>query len=154
MIRRTNGFSLHELMVIIGIMAIMAAIAMPNLIGWLPKYRLSTAAREMMGAMEQARLTAIRRSADVVVALDYAANSYRMSLDGGTVKAATLPAGVDLKEPASGSLGSGFRFNSQGMPVDASGNATAGRVVLAAGERVPEKSIRINAGGHVRIQAE
>jgi hypothetical protein len=40
------------------------------------------------------------------------------------------------------------------MPVDASGNATAGRVVLAAGERVPEKSIRVNAGGHVRIQAE
>ncbi len=152
MIRRNTGFSLHELMVIIGIIAIMAAVAMPNLIGWLPRYRLGTAAREVMGAMEHARMTAIRRNADVVVAFDYAANSYRTTLEGGTVKAGALPAGVDLKEPSSGSLGAVFRFNSQGMPVDASGNATAGRVVLAAGERVPEKSIRVNAGGNVRIQ--
>jgi prepilin-type N-terminal cleavage/methylation domain-containing protein len=153
MIRRNDGFSLNELMVVIGIIAIMAAIAMPNLIGWLPKYRLSAAAREMMGAVEHARTTAIRHNADVIVTFDFAANSYRATLDGNTVKAGVLPAGIDLKEPPSGSLGPVFRFNSQGMPVDASGNATAGRVVVAAGAHVPEKAIRVNVGGNVRIQA-
>lgn len=153
MIRDNRGFSLQEVMTVIGIIAVLATIAVPNLIGWLPKYRSSSGAREIMGALEHARMTAIRQNAAVDVAFDFEANSYRTSLDGNTLKAGTLAASVDLKEPSSSqSLGAAFRFNNQGMPVDAGGNAIAGSVVLAAGSHAPEKQIRVNAGGNVRIQ--
>ena len=62
MLRKNAGFSLTELMTVIGILALMCGIAMPNLIGWLPKYRMGNAAPELMGAMEHARMTAVRRN--------------------------------------------------------------------------------------------
>ena len=69
MLRKNAGFSLTELMVIIGIMGIMAGIAMPNLIGWLPKYRMGSAARELLGTLEFARLTAVKRNVATLVSV-------------------------------------------------------------------------------------
>jgi len=153
MLRKNTGFSLTELMTVIGIIALMCGIAMPNLIGWLPKYRMGTAARELMGAMEHARMTAVRRNVNVDVAFDFAANSYRTSVGGKTVRAGSLPPGIDLKEPSSDSIGASFRFNNQGMPVDNANTTKAGKMVIADnGGRYPIKVVSVNAGGNVKIE--
>ena len=46
--RNNNGFTLMELMVTIAIIAIIAVTAIPSMIGWFPRYRLSTGARDSM----------------------------------------------------------------------------------------------------------
>ena len=146
MLRKNAGFSLTELMVIIGIIGIMAGIAMPNLIGWLPKYRMGSAAREILGTLEFARLTAVKRNAATLVTLDYANDLVRITVGATTVRTIRMPAGIDLKEPASPSLGASFNFNGQGMA------DKSGEVLISDGGRHPDKRVTLSTGGSIKIQ--
>jgi len=146
MLRKNAGFSLTELMVIIGIMGIMAGIAMPNLIGWLPKYRMGSAAREILGTLEFARLTAVKRNVATFVTLDYANDLVRVTVGATTVRTIRMPAGIDLKEPASPSLGASFNFNGQGMA------DKSGEVLISDGGRHPDKKVTLSTGGSIKIQ--
>jgi type II secretory pathway pseudopilin PulG len=146
MLRKNAGFSLTELMVIIGIMGIMAGIAMPNLIGWLPKYRMGSAAREILGTLEFARLTAVKRNVATLVTLDYANDLVRVTVGATTVRTIRMPAGIDLKEPASPSLGASFNFNGQGMA------DKSGEVLISDGGRHPDKRVTLSTGGSIKIQ--
>jgi Tfp pilus assembly protein FimT len=145
MLRKNAGFSLTELMVIIGIMALMSAIAMPNLVGWLPKYRMGSAARDILGTFEFARLTAVKRNAVTLVTLDYANELVRITVGADTVRTIRMPAGIDLKQSASNSLGASFNFNGQGMA------DKAGDVVISDGGRHPDKKVSLSAGGSIKI---
>ena len=73
--RKDSGFTMIELMVVIGIMAILSAIAIPSYIKWLPKHRVGSAARAVMSAMEFARSNAIKRNTVVRVDFDWANES-------------------------------------------------------------------------------
>jgi len=146
MLRKNAGFSLTELMVIIGIIGIMAGIAMPNLIGWLPKYRMGSAAREILGTLEFARLTAVKRNAATLVTLDYANDLVRVTVGATTVRTIRMPAGIDLKEPASPSIGASFNFNGQGMA------DKSGEVLISDGGRHPDKRVTLSTGGSIKIQ--
>lgn len=57
---KERGFTLTELMVTLGVFAILAGIAIPAFSGWLPKYRLKSAARELYSDFQLAKITAIR----------------------------------------------------------------------------------------------
>jgi type IV fimbrial biogenesis protein FimT len=146
MLRKNAGFSLTELMVIIGIIGIMAGVAMPNLIGWLPKYRMGSAAREILGTLEFARLTAVKRNVATLVTLDYANDLVRITVGATTVRTIRMPAGIDLKEPASPSLGASFNFNGQGMA------DKSGEVLISDGGRHPDKKVTLSTGGSIKIQ--
>ena len=82
---RTRGFTLIEVMVVISMIAILSAIAVPNYIGWLPKYRLSTSARDVLSDLEYARGTAIKVNASVIVEFDTVNNTYRLWVDNGAL---------------------------------------------------------------------
>ena len=65
---KQSGVSLIEIMTVIGIMGIVASIAIPNYIGWLPKARLNGAARQVMGDLMAARMKAVSQNTTVTVA--------------------------------------------------------------------------------------
>ena len=146
MLRKNAGFSLTELMVIIGIIGIMAGVAMPNLIGWLPKYRMGSAARDILGTFEFARLTAVKRNVATLVTLDYANDLVRVTVGATTVRTIRMPAGIDLKEPASPSIGASFNFNGQGMA------DKSGEVLISDGGKHPDKKVTLSTGGSIKIQ--
>ena len=57
--RRAAGFTAMELIIVMAIFGILAAIAVPNMIGQMPKYRLKGAARQVMGDLMWARMEAV-----------------------------------------------------------------------------------------------
>ncbi len=56
---KSEGFTLLEIIIVIAIAGIIAAIAVPSLVNQLPRYRLSGAARQVMGDLMWARMEAV-----------------------------------------------------------------------------------------------
>jgi Tfp pilus assembly protein FimT len=140
MIRRNDGYSLAELMTVIGIIALVCGIALPAAVSWVPKYKQSSAARDVMAAFEKARMLAIRNNSYVLVEQDIQINSVSISLctDSNrncvdpddsrkallsglkTVQQYKMPYGISLKEPnsafASLNLSSSKKFTNISRP--------------------------------------
>jgi Tfp pilus assembly protein FimT len=61
--RRTRGFSLLELIVVVAITMVLAAVLLPNVINTIYNIRLRSAANDVTGLLQQARFRAIRDNA-------------------------------------------------------------------------------------------
>lgn len=70
MTRSTNkGFTILEIIIVIAIFSIVMAIAIPNMIRQMPRYRLKGAAREIMGDLMWARMQAVSQKNEFKVFL-------------------------------------------------------------------------------------
>lgn len=97
----SRGFSLIEMLVVIGILAITAIVTIPNVIAWRNGMQLRAAVNELRSDLESAKTRAVKQNATVTVAFDPTAGQYRMTyLDpvANTIllKSQTLPAGVRI----------------------------------------------------------
>ena len=161
--RNNSGMTIIELMVVIGILAILAGIAIPGFIGWLPNYRLSSAADDVQSTLQNAKLRAVRENATVQVNFDINTESYLAFIDNGaggnadngtqeadevTIKNGRMPAGIDLQSLALvDELGvpvNDVGFDGRGFP-DASGN-----IVVTNGPRT--QAVSLTMGGSSSIQ--
>lgn len=78
---KTNrGFTLIEIMVVIGIIAILATIAVPNIVGWRTKQRFAAAVSDVHEAIKVARASAIKNNANVVIQFQLP-RSFRVCFD-------------------------------------------------------------------------
>ena len=126
--KKQNGFTIYELLTVIGIMAILAAIAIPNMISWRSEAKLRGASNTLRGDLQMAKLRALREKA--IVALVFTANGYTIFLDNGVsagdwnldadealVRNRQLPAGVTIVLPTSlDPPNNRTRFNGRGFP--------------------------------------
>jgi type IV fimbrial biogenesis protein FimT len=155
-----RGFTTLELLVVVSILLIMAAIALPNLSGWARNQRLKGVARDLFSHFQFARLEAIKRSTTIALAFNPGAGevgNYTVFVDDGagggtagnliqdneaevTLRHAVMPVVVTLTSSFTGDRAG---YNARGFPVLGFG----GTVTLSTDSRSYQVEMKQTSGG-------
>ena len=158
--KKNSGFTLMEMMVVIAIIGITAAIAIPNVISYLPKHRLNGGARDVYSAMQYARLKAVKEKTPVSIIFNIGTDSFTVfddsngngTIDGGdtVLKTGNMPPDVNMtNETEFTGLVTWCGFNSRGLPVQ----SKIGRVELqSTSQNLLLKRITLRISGSTVIR--
>lgn len=127
-----GGFTLIELMIVVGILATLSAVAYPLINATLPRYRLRAAARELMIDFKKAKVEAIKRNKDVLIEFTKetvgdpnAGGSYLICADnnnndacdaGEEIATVLMPRDARLKNTTFTTPADVTGYNSRGLP--------------------------------------
>jgi prepilin-type N-terminal cleavage/methylation domain-containing protein len=145
-----RGITLLELIIVVVIIAIGAALTTPNIGGWLPNYRLRSAIRDIASTMRIAQMKAISNNLQYRVNLnagDVGSNSYVLQrnsggwIDDGAPQ--TLPPGIMIATNTLPNQRAEFNPNSM---------ATVGNVTLS-NTKGSIKTVRLlGLTGRIRVE--
>ena len=166
--QKDAGFTLMELMVTVGILAVLAAIAIPSIIGGRGSAQLGRAARDVYSNFQKAKFEAGRRNTPCTVT--FRANDYVIYVDAnddwiyqaGEEITSPVPwsdyPGVRLDVAQGGGDGlsftnpvDGIEFTPNGFAGDNTGTLAGGTVFLI-GRGSKTSTIVISPAGNVRIE--
>jgi prepilin-type N-terminal cleavage/methylation domain-containing protein len=174
-----GGFTLVELMVVVAIIAILAAVGTTTLLHSLPVMRLRSASRDIYSTMMRAKAEALQRRENVTILFTSPGNTYTMFLDNGAgvggvandevlngaelllVAATALPDRVTFDPAVSGDgvsfANNAMVFTPRGIPINAAtgglGMGTVGlRAVDSLGNTLRQRTIRVSSAGRVSMQ--
>jgi prepilin-type N-terminal cleavage/methylation domain-containing protein len=94
-----KGVTLIELVVVFVIIAIGAALVVPNIGGWLPNYRLRSATRDIASTMRTAQMKAVSNNMEYRVFFPDASSYVLQRNSGGFITEGalqTIPPGISL----------------------------------------------------------
>lgn len=174
--RCTRGFSLVELIVVLVVLSTLAAIAFPAVRQWIPGYRLKSATQDMYANFQRAKLMAVQRNQNTVVAFGENINGtvydYSVFVDSNSnceydvgeevILSQDLIMYKDVNFDATQGGGDGLTFTSNdngspaiafqpnGIPTSNGGGFATGTVFLV-NTLGRESSVTVNVAGSVSI---
>ncbi len=156
-----SGFTLIEVMVVVAIVGIMSAVAIPSIINWLPNYRLSSAAGDIVSCLQEAKMRAVKENTNVIVI--FSSNEYEAFVDNGEgggnagnnikdgseprIKNISMPADIDLSDfndPGAADIKLGF--NSRGFLATNAGS------LLIKNNKSNYRKIIASTAGNIRVE--
>jgi len=158
--RKNTGFTLVELLIVLAIMGIIAAVTIPGYMAFIPNYRLRSAAEELQGDIQFAKIRAIKLGVVVSIRVNTATDTYTMFVDNGAgantgngaldgdegapIKTATMASGIDITGVTF--TNNAVQFNSRGLPF----NWNDGEVSIR-NERGRTTAVSVDEAGSVDI---
>ena len=146
---KKKGITLIELVVVMAIIAIGAALIAPNIGAWIPNYRLRSATRDVVSALREAQMKAISTNTQYQVSFNPVASSYILQYQdtGGN----WINQGVSQVFP-SGIVISGITFPGDKANFSPNHTASTGNITLA-NKRGSSKTVTLTSTtGRVLIQ--
>lgn len=142
---RWRGFSLIEVLVSLAVLLIIGGIVVTAFLSAGEMLRLDSSARRVVGRLEDARFSAIKRNRHVWLTIDIDARAFQVQSAGpvniGPME--SLAAGVDFANPTALQI----TFDSLGRPTP----ALAQTVTLRSSSSGQLKSITVTAPGRITI---
>jgi type IV fimbrial biogenesis protein FimT len=156
--RNIKGYTLTEIMVVIAIIAIVTAIAVPNMLGWRGASRLRGAVDNLKGDLQRAKMMAVRESAFIAVDFDVNETEYTVCVDNGAtpgdcetderiITRRQLPAGVRIDlglTDLTAGTDDNTRFNDRGLPT------LLGTIVVVNSDG-DQRQVSLNRLGRLRV---
>jgi len=145
---RSDGYSLVEIMIVVGLVAVFAAMTAPVMSGAMRRYSLITASQQVVSTIRAARYQAVGKNIILRVRFNSpAARQYRV-VDAAEVTVGSvnfLPDGASF-----GAISGDVEISTAGR-VTALAGALPATIVVTNGDNAQNRTITVSASGRVQL---
>ncbi len=135
-----RGFNLVEMVVVIAVISIMASIAVPSFTGMIAKMKAQTAASDLQMALMKTRSEALKRNANVTLAVASGGSGWTITAGNNVLDSYTVSGGVSVS-------GDGLTYNSSGR----AGIVSFG-IKAVMGSELVERCVSTNLSGLPKVK--
>lgn len=139
---RLRGFTLIEIVFVLTIFAVLAAIALPNWGTLVPDYNLRGAARQVQSELHRIKSRAVSDNVSYQLVSSQTGDNYTIKRAGATEVIKSLPDGVDIRNSTT------ITFSSRGTAT-----FTPDATVYLCNSKGTGYNIEVNATGRIRLCA-
>jgi type IV fimbrial biogenesis protein FimT len=140
--KNIKGFTMVEMIIVVAVVVIMAAVSVPAIHKWVPNQQLRSVANEMYTNIQWAKLNAIRRNETWTITFDPVNLQYQI-WDGN---------GVSVKTTSLAGYSGGIAFGFGEANIEIGGGGTADPITYTADSAAFDSRGMAGAPGYVYLQ--